>query len=405
MDDFGLAEAPPLSALTIAFATMFYAAAAILFLGLLIQTVRLAWRTARSGGITVPETPAETTLPGRAVRLASEVFLLRSTFFADRWAWIFGAAFHFGLLLVLVRHLRYMLEPAWLGPLWKLVIWAQPFGVYGGIALPLGAAAWWIRQAWLGDRRILDSRIDRIVLALLIAIPLIGYVNTYVRTDVIAVKGFMLGLLTFDLKPLPSDPVLLAHLWLVALLMVLLPFSRLLLLIPLGSMLHLPAVLVAGPGSWRRSSNVIWTAVVLLLALLGPPAVIAAAQVGKDGVRPVPRFAGLVDAHRTDDSTVMIRFHPKFLLTHRAAVVRQGEQAPNDNIERCVSCHAVNGADGTPVAYDDPKHFCGSCHLRAAVAVDCFECHNSRIPKQESALPSATRFAALPGRTEGRIRP
>ena len=86
-------------------------------------------------------------------------------------------------------------------------------------------------------------------------------------------------------------------------------------------------------------------------------------------------------------------------------MVRQGAQAPNDNIERCVSCHAVNGADGTPVAYDDPKHFCGSCHLRAAVAVDCFECHNSRIPKQESALPSATRFAALPGRTEGRIRP
>ena len=407
MDDLDLDAAPPLSALTIAFATLFYVAAIILLFGLLIQTVRLARHAARSGGIELPETPADTSRAGRALRLASEVFLLRSTFFADRWAWIFGAAFHFGLFLVLLRHLRYMIEPAWIGPLWKLVLLVQPFGFYGGIALPLGAGAWWIRQLWLGDHRLLNSRVDSIVLGLLVAIPVLGYLNTYVRTDIVAVKGFMVGLLTLDLKPLPSDPVLLAHMWLVALLMILLPFSRLLLLIPLGRMLHVPALLEGGPGSWRRNPSVVWAAGVLLLALLGPPAVIATAQVAKDGIRPVPRFAGLVAGHRTDDSTVMIRFHPNFLLSHRNTVVHGGERTGSDNIERCVSCHAVNGADGKPVAYSDPKHFCGSCHYRAAVTLDCFECHPSRVPKQEAALPAASRFAALPARTatDGGARP
>jgi nitrate reductase gamma subunit len=407
VDEFDLNAPPPLSALTIAFAAMFYAAAAILLLGLFVQTVRVAYRLARSGGINLPETPADASRAGRAVRLASEIFLLRSTFFSDRWAWIFGAAFHFGLFLVLARHLRYLIEPAWIGPLWKLVVLVQPFGFYGGIALPLGAGAWWIRQAWLGDHRLLDSRVDRVVLALLIAIPLIGYVNNYIHTDIVAVKAFMVGLLTFDWKPLPSDPVLLLHLWLVALLMILLPFSRLLLLIPLGRMLHVPGLLGGGPGSWRRKSNVVWAAAVLLLALLGPPAVIATAQVVKDGIRPAPGFAGLVAGHSTEDSTVMIRFHPNFLLSFRTTVVHHGERTTSDNIERCVSCHAVNGADGTPVGYSDPQHFCGSCHFRNAVTIDCFECHNSRIPKQEAALPSANRFAALRPKTsiEGSARP
>jgi nitrate reductase gamma subunit len=38
----------------------------------------------------------------------------------------------------------------------------------------------------------------------------------------------MLGLMRFDLQPLPADPVLLVHLTLVALLMVVFPISKLL---------------------------------------------------------------------------------------------------------------------------------------------------------------------------------
>ena len=141
--------------------------------------------------------------------------------------------------------------------------------------------------------------------------------------------------------------------------------------------------------------------------MLGPPAAIAAVQVAKDGIRPEPDFATLVDAHQTEDSTVMIRFHPRFLLTYRATVMYQGKLQPNNDVEHCVSCHAVPGADGTPVSYDNPHHFCGSCHRRVAVTIDCYECHDFRLPKQESALPSANCLAALPSATQakGSARP
>jgi hypothetical protein len=48
------------------------------------------------------------------------------------------------------------------------------------------------------------------------------------HTDIIALKGFSMGLITFDWQPLPSDFNLVAHLFLVALLMIIFPISKLL---------------------------------------------------------------------------------------------------------------------------------------------------------------------------------
>ena len=46
--------------------------------------------------------------------------------------------------------------------------------------------------------------------------------------DIVALKQFVLGLMRIDWQPLPSDPVLVMHLGLVALLMLIFPFSKLL---------------------------------------------------------------------------------------------------------------------------------------------------------------------------------
>ena len=48
------------------------------------------------------------------------------------------------------------------------------------------------------------------------------------HTDIVAVKLFFLGLLSFDWQPIPGDPVLLLHLFLVAVLLLIFPFSKLL---------------------------------------------------------------------------------------------------------------------------------------------------------------------------------
>ena len=77
--------------------------------------------------------------------------------------------------------------------------------------------------------RYISSPSDHLMLALLIAIGLSGLGMKYVaHTDIVAVKAFFRGLMTFSWQPLPGDPILLAHLFLVAALMIIFPFSKLL---------------------------------------------------------------------------------------------------------------------------------------------------------------------------------
>ncbi len=398
MDQFDLAgaapdatSAPALSNLTVAFALLFYFAIAVLALGLAVQTLRLlrvnrdqlVASTHMQGGIAA--------FVGRVFRAGTDVLLLRTTFYSDRWAWIFGAAFQIGLILILARHLRYFLDPSWVGPLWKLVVLVQPFGFYGGIALPLGAGAWWLRQIVLDRGRILAGWPDHAVMALLVAIPLVGYANTLVHTDVVAVKAFMVGLITLHWQPLPSDPILLLHIWLVAVLMVLLPFSRVLLLLPFGQLLQLSDL---GSPAGTRRARLLTTIGPMLAAIMLAPVAVAARQAVTEGFHQPPAdFSSLVTDHRTDDATVMIRNHPKFLFSHRTLVVHHSQQAPADNLERCVTCHAVKDASGQPVSFDDPTHFCRACHNKAAVSIDCFECHNSKpTPAGQSANATPPRF-------------
>jgi len=67
------------------------------------------------------------------------------------------------------------------------------------------------------------------MLLLLILIGTSGLGMRFVsHTDIVAVKSFFIGLMTFNLQPLPTDPALLVHLALVATLMVIFPISKLL---------------------------------------------------------------------------------------------------------------------------------------------------------------------------------
>ncbi|HSM98877.1 MAG TPA: respiratory nitrate reductase subunit gamma, partial [Gallionella sp.] len=70
---------------------------------------------------------------------------------------------------------------------------------------------------------------DHLMLALLLGIALTGMSLKFVEhTDIVAVKAFFQGLMRFDLQPLPESGLLYAHLGLVAGLMLIFPFSKLL---------------------------------------------------------------------------------------------------------------------------------------------------------------------------------
>lgn len=207
--------------LTVAYALLFYIATAILVGGL---AFRLWEYTTTPAPLKIPTTPAPTTRRGVLLRLASEVVLFESLFKANKWIWLFGWVFHAALLLVLLRHLRYFTQPVW-----GWVELVQPFGVYAGFAMVAGLLGLWARRVLVPRVRYISAPSDHLMLALLIGIAVSGLLMKYVaRTDIVAVKSFFLGLMVFDWQPMPADPVLLAHLGLVAALMIIFPFSKLL---------------------------------------------------------------------------------------------------------------------------------------------------------------------------------
>lgn len=172
----------------------------------------------------IPTTPAPTTRSGVAFRMLREITIFESLFKANKWIWLFGWVFHISLALVLVRHLRYFQEPVWLP-----VVLAQPFGIYAGFAMVAALAGLWARRILVPRIRYITEMSDHLMLLLLIAIGLSGLGMKYVaHTDIVAVKAFFLGLMAFDWQPLPSNPLLLTHLGLVAALMIVFPFSKLL---------------------------------------------------------------------------------------------------------------------------------------------------------------------------------
>jgi len=209
------------SALTVGYALLYYAAAGILVFGVLARILRYA-RTPQPLKIPIP--PAPTTRGGVALRMLVEVTLFRQLFRSSKWTWLFGWMFHVALLLVLLRHLRYFTEPVWF---W--VEWVQPFGLYAAFALLAGLAGLWARRVLVDRVRYITSPSDHLMLALLAAIAASGLMMKYVaRTDIVALKAFFLGLMAFDWQPLPADPALLVHLALVALLLIVFPVSKLL---------------------------------------------------------------------------------------------------------------------------------------------------------------------------------
>lgn len=207
--------------MTTLFAVLLYASAAVLVGGLAYR-IRDYART--PAPLKIPTTPAPTSRSGVVLRMVREVALFESLFRSNLWTWAFGWLFHVGLALVLVRHLRYFIEPVW-----SWLAFVQPFGIYGGFLMVAGLAGLWVRRFFVARVRYISTPSDHLMIALLLAIAGTGLAMTYVaHTDIVALKAFTLGLVYFDWQPLPADALVYVHLALVALLMLVFPFSKLL---------------------------------------------------------------------------------------------------------------------------------------------------------------------------------
>ncbi len=207
--------------LAIVFGILFYLAALILIIGV-VSRIRHYAKT--PAPLVIPTTPAPTTRGGVVARMFREVVFFESLFKGSKWTWLFGWLFHFGMLVVLLRHLRYFTEPVW-----SWVAMMQWAGVYAGFAMVIGLAGLCARRLLVDRIRYISAPSDYLMLILLFAIAVTGLLMKYVwHTDIMSLKAFTMGLITFNWSPLPAAPLLLIHLLLVIALMLIFPFSKLL---------------------------------------------------------------------------------------------------------------------------------------------------------------------------------
>lgn len=207
--------------MSLAITVLFYLATVILIAGLAYRI----WVYAKvPAPLKIATTPAPTTRGGVVLRLFREVAFFESLFKSNKLLWLFGILFHFGLLLVLLRHLRYFINPV---P--TVVELIQPFGKYAAFAMIVGLLGLWARRFVIDRVRYISAPSDHLILALLVMIGVSGASMTFVsHVDIIGLKEFTMGLLTFDPKPFPSDPLLAIHVILVSVLMIIFPYSKLL---------------------------------------------------------------------------------------------------------------------------------------------------------------------------------
>ncbi|MFZ0338209.1 MAG: sulfate reduction electron transfer complex DsrMKJOP subunit DsrM [Terracidiphilus sp.] len=217
---------------------------------------------------------------GVVSRMAAEILFFRSLFRNNRARlsggrlilgesaalWLSSLAFHWALLLILLRHLRLFLEPvpAFVNALDRLDSFFQ-IGVpplYLSDVILLGALTWLLFRRFREPAlRYLSLFSDYFALLLLLAIAVTGILMRYfARVDIRSVKQFALNLAVFrPAAPQALGTLFLCHLLLVCALAVYLPFSK---LMHMGGVFLSPTRNLANNSRSRRHINP-WNAPVI----------------------------------------------------------------------------------------------------------------------------------------------
>jgi nitrate reductase gamma subunit len=189
------------------------------------------------------------TTAGVMARMALEVLLFRSlfrntrtelrdgqlTYASTKWLWAAGLAFHYSFLVIVLRHLRFFLEPV-PGPVLALTRMDGFFqvglpAIFGTTAVFLGAVTFlFVRRVVSPPLRYLSLATDYFPLFLLLAIGLSGaWLRHVSKIDVPTVKGLVMGLVHFSPATAPGvGTAFYVHLFLVSTLLAYFPFSKLL---------------------------------------------------------------------------------------------------------------------------------------------------------------------------------
>jgi nitrate reductase gamma subunit len=181
-------------------------------------------------------------------RMALEVLLFRSLFRSDRaelgggnlsysgsrWLWLAGMAFHWSLLIILARHLRFFLDPvpgvvSVLQELDGIFQWGLPALLITDKLLLVALFFLVVRRLVIPKVRSISLPSDYFALFLIMAVAVSGVLMRYVvKTDLTEAKRFAIDFLRLR----PAGPyglgiIFYTHLFLVNILLAYFPFSKL----------------------------------------------------------------------------------------------------------------------------------------------------------------------------------
>ncbi len=202
-------------------------------------------------------------------RMALEVLFFRSLFrntrvellpekekvsyIADKGLWAAAMAFHWGMLISILRHFRFFIEPV---PAW--VDWIESVDGFFQVGLPVYFISTFLMLAGLAyllARRFVDHKVkyislptDYFALYLLLGIAVTGILMRHVeKIDVVQVKAAIAGWASFQaVQPVGVGLWYFAHVFLVSALLVYFPFSKL---------LHAPGVFLSPTRNLANNSR------------------------------------------------------------------------------------------------------------------------------------------------------
>jgi len=171
---------------------------------------------------------AEAAGPRKSDRLISpyamaalDLCLFRRLFLSNKLLWLGSWVFHVSFLFVILRHLRYLMNPV---P--GCITAIQPFGVVAGYVLPASLCYLIVLRIAGKDRYVSKyvSNRNYFLLGMLLLISITGVLmRRFYLPDLMGAKEFILGICTFTGAPVPTDRLFIIHLVLVLVLVPWLP--------------------------------------------------------------------------------------------------------------------------------------------------------------------------------------
>jgi nitrate reductase gamma subunit len=264
-----------------------YAALAVFIVGLVYRVVR--WSTSpvpfripttcgqqkslnwiKPGNLESPHN-----LPGVLGRMALEVLCFRSLFRntkadikdgrivygGNKWLWLFALAFHWSFLMIILRHLRFFMEPV---PVFVYALESidglMQVGVpvlYMTDGVFLTAVTYlFLRRVVIPQVRYISLAADYFPLFLLMAIGATGALMRYIpslKVDLVGVKELAIGLFAFrPVVPPAIGSIFFIHLFLVCILLTYFPVSK---LVHMGGVFLSPTRNLANNNRARRHRN------------------------------------------------------------------------------------------------------------------------------------------------------